>query len=536
MKSLFDINGYYGRGAYALPEFPDADSLISHMDYLKIDRCLVNHVESRDLSPSWGNHKLLDELAGCEIRNRRLIPCFTVTPSMVFELGALEELCKAFDNNAVKALRLFPATSRFAVRHVERLFAEIAAYNPVVLIDYRELGDRANLKELIDLAAEFPEMTFILTEMMWPAFGDVLDAMWRRDNICTDISWLHMRDAIELLVENFGVERVFFGTGHKSHYGAAIAALAYANITDNEREMIAHENIEKLLGLDPPERSLVNENEVAQKKALWQCCRNGEILDDLEIIDAHSHTGPHSRGWYMREWDLEENVPNLIQHMDRIGINRMLICPEHALFGPNKAGNEIGEEALAPHADRFSGYLVFNPIYAEEMEKALDDFFSRDFFVGFKVLAGYWKIPLTDERFHIIYRYADKHRLPILFHTWQGSFDSPAMLTDVAPKYPNAIFLLGHSGGGDPGRIEAEKLANDNPNVYLEFCGSFTASIPFEESIRKVGAEKVVFGSDGGAHNVAWELGRLLSLPMPDELLKSLLAENIKRILAKRER
>ena len=55
----------------------------------------------------------------------------------------------------------------------------------------------------------------------------------------------------ELLSENFGADRVLFGTGFKTHYGAAIAALAQANLSNEQRELIAHGNIERLLKLKP---------------------------------------------------------------------------------------------------------------------------------------------------------------------------------------------------------------------------------------------------------------------------------------------
>jgi predicted TIM-barrel fold metal-dependent hydrolase len=44
----------------------------------------------------------------------------------------------------------------------------------------------------------------------------------------------------------------------------------------------------------------------------------------------------------------------------------------------------------------------------------------------------------------------------------------------------------------------------------------------------------VVFGSDSYAHELAWELGRLLSLDIPDEVLKAILAGNMRRILSRR--
>ena len=121
----------------------------------------------------------------------------------------------------------------------------------------------------------------------------------------------------------------------------------------------------------------------------------------------------------------------------------------------------------------------------------------------------------------------------MLIHTWDDKYNSPAMLKDIAPKYPGAFFLLGHSGGGTRGRSEAVALARTNPNVVLEFCGSFTTPVPFEQSMSAVRKEQVVFGSDTGGHCEAWELGRFLSMPVPDKDLVPALGANMERILSK---
>ncbi len=196
------------------------------------------------------------------------------------------------------------------------------------------------------------------------------------------------------------------------------------------------------------------------------------------------------------------------------------------------AGNLALEELLRPYGDRFKGYLGFNPIYAKALTARLDDFFSRSFFIGFKTLCDYWRVPVTDPRFTPMWEYADAHRLPILLHTWGGPYDAPGLLTDICPNYPNAIFILGHSGGND--RAGAVELARNNPNVYLEWCGSFVTPEPWEEAFDLLGVERILFGTDGMLHNPDWELGRLLSQPVPEEKLLPILGGNMRKILARR--
>jgi hypothetical protein len=250
------------------------------------------------------------------------------------------------------------------------------------------------------------------------------------------------------------------------------------------------------------------------------------------VIDAHGHTPPHTRGWIIRENTIEGGIAEMIARMDRLGVSRLILSPEAALFGESLQGNRDAEQALAKYLGRLSGYLVFNPLYAEEMVPEFDAFFARDFFVGFKILPSYWKRPLGDPGYEPVWRYANAHRLPVLIHTWDDRYNSPAMLEGIAPRYPNAVFILGHSGGGTAGRFEAETLAGANPNVYLEFCGTFTTPRSFETSLRLVGRDRVLFGSDTAAHDQAWELGRYLSMPLADDELLPGLGANMRRLLA----
>jgi predicted TIM-barrel fold metal-dependent hydrolase len=112
------------------------------------------------------------------------------------------------------------------------------------------------------------------------------------------------------------------------------------------------------------------------------------------------------------------------------------------------------------------------------------------------------------------------------------------MLKEIVPRYPNAIFLLGHSGNAD--RMDAETLAMESPNVYLEWCGSFLNPADWRETLDRLGNRRLVYGSDfisweaQWGHDPAWEMGRLLSLDVPDETIIPILGENMRKILAQR--
>lgn len=529
-STLFNVNGSIGSGAYETPDYATVGDFLRHLSYLGIDRSLVWHVEARDFNPTLGNRRLLSTIADADAQDR-LFPAFVVTPACYFEYGALDFLRQSFSAEQVRALRIMPNVSRFPIRHIERVLSELAEHEPIVLWDAEAFHKEEDIRDIEYLAKKMPQVNFAVTQKMWQGFGSVLDLMWRCPNVYVDVSWLHMRDTIELLRDQFGAERVLFGIGYKGHYGAAPAMLAHAQISDHERELIGHGNIERLLKLPALPKKAITADLGGLEKPLWETFRSGRPVKDVKIIDAHGHDGPHARGWFLREGTLEAKI----RQMDRLGVDKLFLSAERALFADTLEGNRELEEIAKPYKDRISGYFVFNPRYAETLRPRFDEFLrERDFFVGFKILPSYWNISLGDVSYQPVWEYANAHHLPVLIHTWDDKYNSPAMLTDIAKQYPNATFLLGHSGGGTRGRLEAERLATDNGNVYLEFCGTFTTPMPFEDSANRVGWDRVLFGSDTGAHCEAWELGRYLSMPVPDKVLLPGLAENLERILAAR--
>ncbi|MCG2658802.1 MAG: amidohydrolase family protein, partial [Kiritimatiellae bacterium] len=336
---------------------------------------------------------------------------------------------------------------------------------------------------------------------------------------------------IELIVREFGAERLIFGTGGKTHNGASLAGLAYADINPRARALIAHGNLDKLLH-SAPARNVTRQPSLPDRRnKIWAKFMAGQKLP-FDIVDAHFHLGLIGI-WPLHFRDEAEQTDYALRRMARVNINKAVVSGEEALFSEPMAGNRALEKNAKIGGKRFAGYLGFNPYYDQAILSRLDEFFSGKFFIGFKVLGDYQGVPITDPRFKPVWDYANRHRLPILLHTWEGVNNSPRLLEKIAPNYPEATFLLGHSGGGNTGRREAIALAKANSNVFLEFCGSFCSDIPWEETIAEVGTDQIVFGTDGIYHDPAWELGRLVSLAIDEQTMAKFLAGNMRAILAR---
>jgi predicted TIM-barrel fold metal-dependent hydrolase len=524
---LFDVNASFGKPSAGGSDFPAIQDRLNAMDRLGVSRALVWNTESTQNHSLASNHTLIESIRATPGAKGRLFPALSVSNLILYERDGLPSLVKQMKAMPCRALRFVNVFGRLTLMQLEPIMRQIRSLKPFIIMKHSE----CSTADILEFAAAFPEVPVVLTDVMWGPCVTVFELMRRRRNVLLDISWLHTFDAIELAVKHFGADRVLFGLGSKSHNGAAIGALARANITEAQRRKIAHGNLDRLTGL---RTTALVPGAGWKANTLWPRFLEGKPLG-VDVVDAHAHLGP-SGGYVLAE---QAEVPQLkagLKAMDAIGIRTVFVSGLQALMGGPVEGNDLMESVVRPHAGRVSGYLTFNPFYADELTPKFDAYFAGPVYKGFKTLCDYWKVPITDKRFEPMWAYANRHRLPVLSHTWSGSaMDAPAMFKDLVKRYPNVSFLLGHSGGGDSGRHEAEALAQKHSNVYLEWCGSFCSTVLWEDTLRRVNPRQVVFGTDAMAHDFSWELGRLLSVSIPDKVLIPILGGNMRRILAMRQ-
>ena len=531
-----NINGKFGLGAYEKPDFPALSDLLKHMDRLGVWQTVAYHSNARDLHPVFGNRFLLEDIAKTPGAKERVIPAFAACPAMLVGKGEMDHLISHLADGSVGVVVIFPITNRFRMVEYRRVFDKIKAYKPVIMMDVTELTSD-DMEDLAAVANDYPELKFVLKQVMWWQYSRVFDLLHRAKNIYCDISWLHTRDAITFIAQDVGAERVIFGTGYKSHAAAAVAALSHAKMTQVQKDACAYDNFVSLL----PEA--VRETVIANRKSIddqihnrfWKKLMDEKPLDDVLVIDAHTHIGPFARSWYIPENEIEDQIATMKQEMEKFGIDKFVSQPETALFGQPIEGNRMVEACIDDKV-RFRGNLVFNPIYSElYTEQLLDEFFKGGYYCGFKLCPEYLGVPIEDPRYQLVWDYANKHHMHILFHSWEGHCATAKQIAALSTKYPNATFIIGHTGGGTEGRRESEKIAQDPQysNCVFEFCGTFTTDICWEDSFKHIDYRRVVYGTDTVVHEIAWELGRLLSLDIPEEWIEQILGNNMQKILDK---
>lgn len=265
------------------------------------------------------------------------------------------------------------------------------------------------------------------------------------------------------------------------------------------------------------------------------------------IIDMHGHVGPFY-GCYLPSSPLDK----MRHRLKRCGVER-IICSHHsALACDVERGNHLMQEVVKAHPDEFLAYWVINPHYPEITARDLKAFDTRTGFVGLKFWPDYHLVPVNSPKYDSALKYADERGLLVLVHTFgESPFDAPALLGEVAERYPNARFLMGHSGYGE--WEKSVSIARDLANVYLDLTsvvqaidfsqmpgGSLMPAAPslsphvnglIEYMVNTAGSKKVVFGSDLPWYSQHYHAGAVLFARISDDARHDILHRNAERLL-----
>ncbi len=195
----------------------------------------------------------------------------------------------------------------------------------------------------------------------------------------------------------------------------------------------------------------------------------------------------------------------------------------------NPRALELVAEACAAHQGRLEAFARIHPWYGEASLALLDRALGELGFKGLKLHpVSTIAHPGGEETLRLIRRAAER-RAPTLFHCGDEPLTTPYAIAPAAAAVPNATIILGHMGGYFH-VDEAIEVAERFPNVVLE-----TSAMPYPAKIRaavdRVGAERVVYASDGPACSPLIELEKV-RLAGLDEAAESLvLGGNAQRIL-----
>ena len=147
-------------------------------------------------------------------------------------------------------------------------------------------------------------------------------------------------------------------------------------------------------------------------------------------------------------------------------------------------------------------------------------------FVGIKL---YHQYQINDPVFFPIIEKCIELDIPILLHAGkpteadeklQPRISRGEYFADIARRYPEASLIMAHITGGGDWHWQL-KAMEKYPNVVLDMSGSVIDSPVIEECVARIGADRVLYGTDG---STAAGVGKILGANISEEDKKTILA------------
>ena len=238
------------------------------------------------------------------------------------------------------------------------------------------------------------------------------------------------------------------------------------------------------------------------------------------IIDGHCHIG---NGIYKRQ-----SLEQLIENMDTYGVDISVIVPtEESIAVYNEEGNRQTLEAINRYPERLTGLAVANPWFGQRAKELLDAALGAGL-KGVKFHSVVQGFHINDPIVYPLLEVAGKWNVPVYFHTGTPVMAIPFQVADLAEKFPEISFVVGHSGYSDFWN-DVPYIAAKYENVYFDTSLSLTSRN--EDIVRAGASQRLLFGSDTPHSSLGYELKKVKMMDVDEQVQKDILGLNAARLL-----
>lgn len=251
----------------------------------------------------------------------------------------------------------------------------------------------------------------------------------------------------------------------------------------------------------------------------------------IPVIDCHGHVGTHV------DFPAYEASPeSMVAVMDHLNIERLAVTSTLACYNDCPRGNEEVSALLKRWPKRFLGYITVNPNLPRQALNELErwrDFHQRPLI---KLHPGLHHYPVTGEHYRPVWDYANQTEAVVLVHTWDSDANcGPLLFPQIARAHPRARILLGHSGVTWRGYHQAMEAAERAQNLYLDLSGSQNHRLILDRATERLGAERILFGSDLPYLEASMTLARVLTSRISDVAKERILRTNFMELTGESE-
>ena len=238
------------------------------------------------------------------------------------------------------------------------------------------------------------------------------------------------------------------------------------------------------------------------------------------IIDCHCHAGTGDR--MTAPWNTEAPIEPYLRRARRAGIDKTIV------FAAFNSDYDDANRQLARIVRRYPGRLIgFAFVHASRdagRVRCMVERARKWGFLGIKC-HGFEAMPTRE-----VCEVARAFRMPLLADV----IGHAAVVDMLAPQFPDVNFIIPHLGSfADDWRAHQQVIDQlvRYPNVYTD-TSAVRRFDYIVEAIRRAGARKILFGSDGPWLHPGVELHKIRLLGLPPRQQAQILGGNIIRLLA----
>ncbi len=194
--------------------------------------------------------------------------------------------------------------------------------------------------------------------------------------------------------------------------------------------------------------------------------------------------------------------------------------------------NDSVAGVISRYPERFMGFVIVNPKLKNAME-VFEKGIEEQGMVGVKAHAWWHRFDPSSDLLPVARRCEEK-KLPLLIHL--GGGHQTGNFRGLLEKCPKLKLILAHAAipffGSAWGRIKEEK------NCFVDISGSYLNASMARKAVKALGADKVIFGSDGPVslrHGDGYSYEPILKwtrdLPVSDSDREKILSGNLLKLL-----
>ena len=253
------------------------------------------------------------------------------------------------------------------------------------------------------------------------------------------------------------------------------------------------------------------------------------------IIDIHVHypfgkTGAFSEN----KWD----VNDLIASAKKIDISHICLLGDVLRYSYYPTEEQIKEtndftiNAIRQYPGYFSGFCFLNPDNAPDfIVSEIERCIRVEKFKGIKLEVS---VNCRSPKLDIIMEKAKELNCPVLHHTWYKSTaktdceSEPSDIVYLAKRHPDVKIIMAHlSGCGFRGVLDIKPFKN----VYVDTSGSQPVAGMLEYAIEKLGASRILYGSDVPCRDFYCQMGRIMGANISPADKENILFKNAAELL-----